>query len=401
MFLHGKGRIRLMLNIQMIEDLYFEIACDQYMYSDDENSYYKLTVAMERMIHTAKLLNKFPVLSGKYNDDAVEFVMWINYTDLFIATLEMVAQHFSYSIKYDKNIFLKEHNLADKSDKDFFRFVRAIVLPHALSLDNPKQKEFTNGKKAYCPSVVWDNPGYVRIVYYNADIKDDLQWYILCVADFENFLDGVFTQISDLVNVVKQRKTKKKRNDKTKIINEKYDTGASLNEKCKCLINLTIKYGDLNDKAERSVIMHVLNRCDKILSMKFYGRNKKITDEFKKYLNYALDDYYTYLCNQSNDEPLLEMMLIPFHDYTSKTDFVGMGYVINKISAEMESFDEYVRRYYFSEYFEKLKPALSPKIYIAKNMSMERICFLAIIVFFFDRMKYKQTYKVAFEKYAN
>lgn len=103
MFLHGKGRIRLMLNIQMIEDLYFEIACDQYMYSDDENSYYKLTVAMERMIHTAKLLNKFPVLSGKYNDDAVEFVMWINYTDLFIATLEMVAQHFSYSIKYDKN----------------------------------------------------------------------------------------------------------------------------------------------------------------------------------------------------------------------------------------------------------------------------------------------------------
>ena len=36
MFLHGKGRIRLMLNIQMIEDLYFEIACDQYMYSDDE-----------------------------------------------------------------------------------------------------------------------------------------------------------------------------------------------------------------------------------------------------------------------------------------------------------------------------------------------------------------------------
>ena len=54
MFLHGKGRIRLMINIQMIEDLYFEIACDQYMYSDDENSYYKLTVAMARMIHTAK-----------------------------------------------------------------------------------------------------------------------------------------------------------------------------------------------------------------------------------------------------------------------------------------------------------------------------------------------------------
>ena len=92
------------------------------------------------------------------------------------------------------------------------------------------------------------------------------------------------------------------------------------------------------------------------------------------------------------------MMLIPFHDYTSKTDFVGMGYEINKISAEMESFDEYVRRYYFSEYFEKLKPALSPKRYIAKNMSMgENLFLFAIIVFFLTGMKYKQTYKVAFE----
>lgn len=401
MFVYGKKKIILMLNVKIIEDLYYEIACDQYMYSDDENSYYKLIVAMERMIRTAKLLNKFPVLSGKYNDDAVEFVVWINYVDLFIAALEMVAQCFSYSIKYDKNIFLKEHNLADKSDKDFFRFVRAIVLPHALSLDSQKQKEFTNGKKAYCPSVVWDNTGYVRIVYYNADIKDDLQWYILCLADFEIFFDGVFAQISDLVKIVKQRKANKKRNDRTKITNERYDTGASLNEKCKYLVNLTMKYGDLNDKAGHSVIMHVLNRCDKILNMNFYGRNKKITDEFKKYLNYALDDYYTYLCNQSNDKPLLEMMLMPLHDYTSKTDFVGMGYEINKISVEMENFDEYVRRYYFSEYFDTLKPVLSSKIYVSKNMSMERICFLTIIVFFFDRLKYKQTYKVAFGKYTN
>lgn len=162
-----------------------------------------------------------------------------------------------------------------------------------------------------------------------------------------------------------------------------------------------MKYGDLNDKAGHSVIMHVLNRCDKILNMNFYGRNKKITDEFKKYLNYALDDYYTYLCNQSNDKPLLEMMMMPLHDYTSKTDFVGMGYEINKISVEMENFDEYVRRYYFSEYFDILKPVLSSKIYVSKNMSMERICFLIIIVFFFDRLKYKQTYKVAFGKYTN
>lgn len=38
-----------MLDIEIIEKSYYEIACDQYMYSDDENSYYRLTVAMDRM----------------------------------------------------------------------------------------------------------------------------------------------------------------------------------------------------------------------------------------------------------------------------------------------------------------------------------------------------------------
>ena len=386
-----------MLDIEIIEKLYYEIACDQYMYSDDENSYYKLTVAMDRMKSTAQLLNEFPDLLGKWNEDATEFVMWVNYVDLFIASLEMVAKHFSFSVKYDSNIFLKEHNLPDKSDKDFFRFVRAIVLPHALVLDDKGQKEFTNGKKAYCPFVIWDKPDYVRIVYYNADIINDLHHYTLCLTDFKKFVNGVFLQINDLIRIVKRRKTKKKRNDKVKIINEKYDTKASLSDKCRYLRSLTVKYGDLNDKAGRSVIMHTLNRCDKIISMKFYGRNKAITDEFKNYLKYALDDYYIYLCNQSNDEPLLELMMMPFHDYTSKTDFTGLGYEINKISAEMEDFDEYVSKYYFGEYFDALKPALSKKVYVSKRMSMERICYLTIIAFFFDRMKYKQTYKDAFE----
>lgn len=385
-----------MLDVEKIKKLYYEIACNQYMYSDDENSYYKLTVAMDRMKSTAQLLNKFPDLSGDWNEDATEFVMWINYVDIFILSLELVAKHFSCSLKYDNKIFLKEHKLPNKSDRDFFRFVRAIVLPHALMLDDKEQKEFTNGKKAYCPLVVWDKPNYVRIVYYNADIMSDLHCYTLCLTDFKNFLDGVFLQMDDLIKTVKQRKTKKKRNDKVRIMNEKYDTKASLSDKCSYLRNLTVKYGDLNDKAGRSAIMHTLGRCDKILSMRFSGRNKLIFEEFKKFLEVALDDYYVYLCNQSNDEPLLNLMLMPFHDYTSKTDFDGVGYEVNKISAEMEDFDEYVRRYYFSEYFDALKPALSQKVYVSKKMSMERICYLTIMAFFFDRLKYKQTYKDAF-----
>ena len=65
-----------------------------------------------------------------------------------------------------------------------------------------------------------------------------------------------------------------------------------------------------------------------------------------------------------------------------------MGYEINKICTEMEDFDDYVQRYYFCEYYDALKPVLSKKVAISKRMSMERICYLTIVAFFFDRVKY-------------
>lgn len=163
------------------------------------------------------------------------------------------------------------------------------------------------------------------------------------------------------------------------------------------LRDLTIKYGDLDDKSGHSFAMGMLERCQQILSMKFKGKNKKIFDKYLIALNFALDDYYTYMCNQSNDETLLGMVLSPWHDYTSKTDFDGLGYEINKICAEMEDFDEYVRRYYFNKYYEALRTVLITKVYISNRMSMERICYLTIIVFFFDRLKYKESYRKAFE----
>jgi len=271
-----------------------------------------LSVAMDRMRNTVETINNMPVIHGKYNDDAIEFVSWIFYLDMLIACIEAVAKSFSVSITYDKDIFLKYHNQQNRTDMDFFRFIRAIVLPHALE-------------------------------------------------------------------------------------NEQYDKKASIMEKCTFLTDLTIKYGDLNDKSGLSFVMDMLERCQKILSVKFYGKNKKVFDKYLIALYYALDDYYTYMCNQSNDETLLAMVLSPWHDYTSKTDFDGLGYEINKISAEMENFGDYERRYYFNEYYEALKPVLSTKVCVSKRMSMERVCYLTIIAFFFDRLKYNENYRKAFE----
>lgn len=161
---------------------------------------------------------------------------------------------------------------------------------------------------------------------------------------------------------------------------------------------LTIKYGDLNDKHGSSFTMQLLERCEKILLMKFSGRNKNIVDRYKLAINIALDDYYEYLCNQSKDEKLLDLVLFPLHDYTTKTDFVGLGYEVSKICTEMEELDYYIKTYFFHEYYDALKPILSKLVFVSRRMDMERICYLTIIAFFFDRLKYNKKYQKAFEE---
>ncbi len=112
----------------------------------------------------------------------------------------------------------------------------------------------------------------------------------------------------------------------------------------------------------------------------------------------ALDDYYDFLCQQSHDEKLLDLVLFPHYDYTSKTDFEGLGYSVNKIITELENFDSYVEMYDFPEYYEELKPCLSDKATVTRAMSMDRVCYLVIMSFFMDKVKYVAKYQEAFKK---
>lgn len=158
------------LDVQKAEKLYYEIAKDSYGFSSSGDTYYPLVAALDRLKECANILNHIK-LEGKYNNDATEFVIWVNYADLLIQCIENVAKAFDYIVQYG-NTLQKYHRISGKTDKEFFRFIRAIVLPHALSLD--KQKVFTQGKKAFCPFTVWDAKGSVRIVYYINSLHDDL-----------------------------------------------------------------------------------------------------------------------------------------------------------------------------------------------------------------------------------
>lgn len=388
----------MFLDIEKAEKIYYVIAKDQYLFSDDATKYYKLTVALDRLKDTVNILNGIK-LEGHWNENAITFVLWINYADLLVACIDEIAKSFSVELTYENNIFLPYHTLVNKTDKDFFRFIRAIVLPHALRLDDERQKDFTNGKKAFCPRVVWDKKGHkksIKIVYYNAEIHNDLHTYNIAIEDIEYFIEKCYGRLDFLTETICKMKQRQRGRIKNQLKNEIYNYSATLKEKCRFLKKLTVQYGNINDKAGKSFDMSMLDRCEKILNMKFSGRNRKLFIQYKKALELALDDYYDYLCQQRHDEKLLDMVLFPHYDYVSKTDFEGAGYPVNKIVTELEDFDSNVERYYFPEYYEELKPYLSDKVKVTKAMSMDRVCYLLIMAFFMDKVRYVTEYQKIF-----
>ena len=80
------------LDVQKAEKLYYEIAKDSYGFSSSGDTYYPLVAALDRLKEWANILNHIK-LEGKYNNDATEFVIWVNYADLLIHALKMLQKH--------------------------------------------------------------------------------------------------------------------------------------------------------------------------------------------------------------------------------------------------------------------------------------------------------------------
>lgn len=389
----------MLLDEQKAEKLYYEIAKDSYGFSSSGETYYLLVASLDRLKECVKILN-YTKLEGKYNDDATEFVIWVNYADLLIQCIENVAKSFDYTVRYGSG-FQKYHGFSEKTDRDFFKFIRAIVLPHALSLDDKKQKIFTQGKKAFCPFTVWDTNGSVRVVYYINLPQDDLHQYTLQLCDFQNFLKSIYDQIDEICICVNEKKKRLKARRKVNIKNEKYNKQDSVLDKCKFLIQITKKYGDLDDETEVSLDIKLLRRCERICNMEFYGMNKELYYRYMQALNIALDNYYENLTKERTDEIYLELVLLPLYSYDSSSSFsYSCAYEINKIVTEMENMDSYYEKYYFAEFYKKIKDEMGDQAYFKKNMSMERVCIIVLMLQFFDKLQHNKRY-VEFNKEIN
>lgn len=374
------------LDMKKVERLCSIVRENKYGYSDSENELFKIDAALSQMKICVTVINGITMKNERVGY-ALEFIVLVNYIDLLIAAIDKISKSFNFSIKYG-NIFCKYHDtIKEKNDKDFFRFIRAIVLPHALSLDNKAQKVFTNGKTAYCPYVVWETNNRIRIVYYNNDLRNYLHSHTICVDDIELFVMGIYNQLDELCCVIKKIKESKKAAVKKKLNNENYSSCNSILEKCLFLLDLTKKYGDIDDKTEVSYNMHLLLRCRKLCNTKFTNDNKLLYEKYLRAVEIALDDYYRYMCDQRDEEKLLDLVLSPQFSYSSYTSFFNLGYPISKIVTEMENIDD------FSEFFDELKPIISQRATFEKSMSVEQLCIVVLMVQFFDKLEKDPSYK--------
>lgn len=112
---------------------------------------------------------------------------------------------------------------------------------------------------------------------------------------------------------------------KGKLIKEIYDSNMKIKDKCLFLQRITKQYGNVDDKAETSFNMLMLKRCENILNMKFYGRNKDLFEKYKVALHKALDEYFQYLCSNRNDEKMLDWILFPTISHSSSETPVFSG----------------------------------------------------------------------------
>ena len=116
----------IILEKEKSDELYYVIAKDQEMFSDSEKSYYKMYVALERLQETVEVLNNIK-LAGKWNTNATDFVVWVNYAYLLVECIDLLAKEFSIPLLKTWGIFDDIHKISDRNDWEFFRFVRAIV----------------------------------------------------------------------------------------------------------------------------------------------------------------------------------------------------------------------------------------------------------------------------------
>ena len=205
---------------------------NDYCYMYDYDRYFELCTIMDRMEDTVELINNFELPEKEDQFNATDFISWLNYAHLIYNCLFSLNKifvvpnnktlfacgktKFYNDIEKHKTKYLGKYysGVADGSDDDFFRYLRSMVLAHALKIDHEEFEKFSGSKYTYTPLVRWNSAkDSVDISYYVPDYKDKHRHLSIDISDLFEYLktpsrsqllvtthnDGLLDLVDDLI----------------------------------------------------------------------------------------------------------------------------------------------------------------------------------------------------------
>ena len=395
--MNTNNKLKLNLDTHKASKLRNVINSDNYAYKYDIDNYYKICTIMDRLEDTVEILNNFTLQGYSLSSTAVDFIAWINYADMLVNCIKelnrMYVQPNNTTLFEDANIRLNEHvkqhhsrsffkNFYNKrgNDDGFFRYIRSIVLAHALVSDSNQFKDFHKGKYVYTPLVRWGNAQNIIITYYSPQSNScelHTEKLDLDVLSFFKYIESRFSYLDMIFEHIYLYKSKVK-----EYVCEQFKEALCFNtielkEKLLVIKEAYASHGDLEAKNRADSLSRILQKSWDLLNFNYSSNNSVIIEKFKKLMNSQLDDLAEKLKTQTLENAKIYNLYHSFDNFNQSV-FFDCEYALRKIMTEYDSIYLY-EEYMFNDLFEVIKRPLQQIVEVTKSMSSKEKAYLCVI----------------------
>ena len=391
------------LDITKANKLRGVIIKDDYCYMFDYDRYFELCTIMDRMEDTVELINGFELPEKENQFNATDFISWLNYAHLIYNCLYSLNKifvvpnnntlfacgktQFYNDIDKEKTKYLGKYyvGVADGSDDDFFKYLRSMVLAHALKIDHKEFEKFSGSKYTYTPLVRWNSAkDTVDISYYVPDYKDKHRHLSIVVSDLFEYLKSRYDYLDIIFDFIDKSKKSERKTLQSKYRDAFSNIPSDLLSKYNLLWNKYKEFGNIEVKNNADPLSCYLLQSKEIMDYMFTTNTEKIS-VFFELLNAILDIEIKALISQKTNDSVIS----DFYSGCSFTKkdgvFPAYSYEIEKIVSDYESLLCF-GGYDFDYNFEKVKDLVAKYVTIDNNIEKREKAYLCVICYCFDNV---------------
>lgn len=376
---------------------------NDYCYMYDYDRYFELCTIMDRMEDTVELINNFELPEKATQFNATDFISWLNYAHLIYNCLFSLNKVFvvpnnntlfSYgktkfynNIDKEKTKYLGKYyvGVVDGSDDDFFRYLRSMVLAHALKIDHEEFEKFSGSKYTYTPLVRWNSTkDSVDISYYVPDYKDKHRNLSVNVSDLFEYLKSRYDYLDVILDFIEKSKKSERKIKQTQYREAFANIPTDLREKYDLLWNKYKEFGNIDVKNDADQLSCYLLQSKEFLDYQFTSNLEQVSI-FYSLLNAILDVEIKALISQKDND----LVIVDFYSGNSFTKkdgvFPAYSYEIEKIVTDYENLLCFGGKC-FDDNFEKVADLVKKYVTVDSSMDKREKAYLCVIAYCFDNV---------------